>query len=256
MSRSRSTSTTPRRHAPTRSRTCSRCSQQLPAVAIRDLRGQGTQACERAPARLRREPDHHRERHVLGISRRRSASPSRTRANTKQITAALGVRARRQPGSSMQPSPASRGPRLPRRARPAFRDHQHASRLGLFCLSVIMLVSAVVLVANTLRMGLFARRKEISIMRLVGATNWRIRVPFLIEGGAEALLGAGLAISPVPRQGLRRRPARGKLVWLPLVAQQRRDGRRARVSSSPRSSSRPRRHDRHAPVPRRVACAR
>jgi cell division transport system permease protein len=41
---------------------------------------------------------------------------------------------------------------------------------------------------------MFARRKEIGIMRLVGATNWRIRVPFLIEGLVESLLGAGAAI--------------------------------------------------------------
>jgi cell division transport system permease protein len=49
--------------------------------------------------------------------------------------------------------------------------------------ALLMLASAVALVANTLRMGMFARRKEIGIMRLVGATNWRIRV-----------LGAGAAI--------------------------------------------------------------
>ncbi len=65
---------------------------------------------------------------------------------------------------------------------------------GVLAISVIMLVSAVALVANTLRMGMFARRKEIGIMRLVGATNWRIRVPFLIEGLVEALLGAVAAI--------------------------------------------------------------
>jgi cell division transport system permease protein len=41
---------------------------------------------------------------------------------------------------------------------------------------------------------MFARRKEIGIMRLVGATNWRIRVPFLIEGLVESLLGAAAAI--------------------------------------------------------------
>jgi cell division transport system permease protein len=93
-----------------------------------------------------------------------------------------------------------------------------AMSVGLFALAVVMLVSAVVLVANTLRMGMFARRKEISIMRLVGATNWRIRVPFLIEGGAEALVGASLAIIAlflgkvfVVDQ------LAGKLVWLPLV---------------------------------------
>jgi cell division transport system permease protein len=94
----------------------------------------------------------------------------------------------------------------------------NALSIGLFMLAIIMLVSAVVLVANTLRMGMFARRKEISIMRLVGATNWRIRVPFLIEGGAEALVGAGLAIVALflGKVFLVDQLA-GKLVWLPLV---------------------------------------
>ncbi len=65
---------------------------------------------------------------------------------------------------------------------------------GVGAVAVIMLVSAIALIANTVRMGLFARRKEIGIMKLVGATNWRIRVPFLIEGLVESLLGAGAAI--------------------------------------------------------------
>jgi cell division transport system permease protein len=89
---------------------------------------------------------------------------------------------------------------------------------GLFLLAGLMLVCAIVLVANTLRMGMFARRKEISIMRLVGATNWRIRVPFLIEGGAEALVGASLAIVFLflGKVFLVDQLA-GKLVWLPLI---------------------------------------
>jgi cell division transport system permease protein len=66
--------------------------------------------------------------------------------------------------------------------------------LGVAFIAVLMLASAVALIANTLRMGMFSRRREIGIMRLVGATNWRIRVPFLIEGLVESLLGAGLAI--------------------------------------------------------------
>jgi cell division transport system permease protein len=66
--------------------------------------------------------------------------------------------------------------------------------VGVLSVAIIMLASAVALVANTLRMGMFARRKEIGIMRLVGATNWRIRVPFLIEGLVEALLGAIAAV--------------------------------------------------------------
>jgi len=44
------------------------------------------------------------------------------------------------------------------------------------------------------RMAVFARRREIAIMKLVGATNWFIRIPFLIEGMVQGLLGAGFAI--------------------------------------------------------------
>ncbi len=50
-------------------------------------------------------------------------------------------------------------------------------RVGVLLISLVMLVSAAILIANTVRMGLFARRKEIGIMKLVGATNWRIRWP-------------------------------------------------------------------------------
>jgi cell division transport system permease protein len=67
-------------------------------------------------------------------------------------------------------------------------------RVGVLLVSFVMLVSAAILIANTVRMGLFARRKEIGIMKLVGATNWRIRIPFLIEGVFESLIGAGAAI--------------------------------------------------------------
>jgi cell division transport system permease protein len=89
---------------------------------------------------------------------------------------------------------------------------------GVIVIAVIMLIAAIALVANTLRMGMFARRKEIGIMRLVGATNWRIRVPFLIEGMVEALLGAvaaivGLFLVKVLMIDNLRYTAR----WLPLI---------------------------------------
>jgi cell division transport system permease protein len=67
-------------------------------------------------------------------------------------------------------------------------------RVGVLLISFVMLVSAAILIANTVRMGLFARRKEIGIMKLVGATNWRIRIPFLVEGLFESLIGATAAI--------------------------------------------------------------
>jgi cell division transport system permease protein len=67
-------------------------------------------------------------------------------------------------------------------------------RVGVLVAAIVMLVSAAILIANTVRMGLFARRKEIGIMKLVGATNWRIRLPFLVEGLFESLIGATVAI--------------------------------------------------------------
>lgn len=67
-------------------------------------------------------------------------------------------------------------------------------RTGLLVVAGLMLLSAGFLIANTVRVGLYARRKEIGIMKLVGATNWFIRAPFLIEGLVAALIGATFAI--------------------------------------------------------------
>lgn len=60
---------------------------------------------------------------------------------------------------------------------------------------VIMLsVVSLIFINNTIRLAIYARRKEIGIMRLVGAGNWFIRTPFLMEGVAQSLVGALLAI--------------------------------------------------------------
>jgi cell division transport system permease protein len=67
-------------------------------------------------------------------------------------------------------------------------------RWGVLGVAVVMLIAAAALIGNTVRMAVFARRKEIGIMRLVGATNWHIRTPFLIEGVIEGLLGGAAAI--------------------------------------------------------------
>jgi cell division transport system permease protein len=58
-------------------------------------------------------------------------------------------------------------------------------------------VAALVLIANTIRMAMFARRREIEVMKLVGATNWFIRVPFMVEGLVQGVLGAALGIGGV-----------------------------------------------------------
>jgi cell division transport system permease protein len=57
-------------------------------------------------------------------------------------------------------------------------------------MSVILLVVAVGLIWNTIRTAMFARRREIEVMKLVGATNWFIRIPFMLEGLLQGLLGA------------------------------------------------------------------
>lgn len=64
-------------------------------------------------------------------------------------------------------------------------------------LAIVLGISAVILIANTIRMAIYARRDEVSIMKLVGASNWFIRVPFLLEGLIEGVLGAGLAVLTV-----------------------------------------------------------
>ncbi len=60
-------------------------------------------------------------------------------------------------------------------------------------LAVVLLLSASVLILNAIRMAIFARRREVAVMKLVGATNWFIRLPFMLEGLIQGLLGALVA---------------------------------------------------------------
>jgi cell division transport system permease protein len=65
----------------------------------------------------------------------------------------------------------------------------------VFLIAVVLLVIAsTLLIANTIRLSIFARRREIEVMKLVGATNWFIRGPFMLEGLACGLLGSLLAV--------------------------------------------------------------
>jgi cell division transport system permease protein len=57
-------------------------------------------------------------------------------------------------------------------------------------MSIILMIAAAALIANTIRLAIYARREEIGIMKLVGATNWFIRIPFMLEGVTAALFGA------------------------------------------------------------------
>jgi cell division transport system permease protein len=64
-------------------------------------------------------------------------------------------------------------------------------------MAIVLGVAAVVLIANTIRLAIYVRRDEVSIMKLVGASNWFIRVPFLLEGMIEGVVGAALAVFAV-----------------------------------------------------------
>jgi cell division transport system permease protein len=65
----------------------------------------------------------------------------------------------------------------------------------VFLIAVVLLVTAsTLLIANTIRLSIFARRREIEVMKLVGATNWFVRGPFMLEGLLCGLAGSFLAV--------------------------------------------------------------
>jgi cell division transport system permease protein len=67
-------------------------------------------------------------------------------------------------------------------------------RMFIIVFVCVLLLVSLVLIGNTIRLAIFSRRKEIGIMRLVGASNWFIRTPFLMEGVFQSLIGALLAV--------------------------------------------------------------
>jgi cell division transport system permease protein len=69
----------------------------------------------------------------------------------------------------------------------------NVSKWVCLAIAIVLIVSAAVLILNTIRMAIFARRREVSVMKLVGATNWFIRVPFMSEGLLQGLIGSLLA---------------------------------------------------------------
>ncbi len=83
-----------------------------------------------------------------------------------------------------------------------------------------LMVSAIVLILNTIRMAIFARRREVAVMKLVGATNAFIRLPFMVEGMLQGLMGAAagfgvLALATTLAQGKLRD---GSIQWLKALS--------------------------------------
>jgi cell division transport system permease protein len=64
------------------------------------------------------------------------------------------------------------------------------AQLLIWAVAIVLLAAASLLILNTIRMAIYARRREVAVMKLVGATNWFIRVPFMFEGLVQGLIGA------------------------------------------------------------------
>jgi len=70
----------------------------------------------------------------------------------------------------------------------------HVIELVFVLATIVLVVASVLLIANTIRLSIFSRRREIEVMKLVGATNWFVRGPFMLEGLLCGLAGSLLAV--------------------------------------------------------------
>jgi cell division transport system permease protein len=68
--------------------------------------------------------------------------------------------------------------------------HFHQLRNYAYAIAGAVMIGAIALIVNTIQLAIFARRREVAVMKLVGATNWFIRVPFMMEGLIHGLIGA------------------------------------------------------------------
>ena len=67
-------------------------------------------------------------------------------------------------------------------------------KLTTALLAALLVIASILLIANTIRLSLYARRREVEVMKLVGATDWFIRWPFVIEGVIVGALGGMIAV--------------------------------------------------------------
>ena len=113
-----------------------------------------------------------------------------------------GQRHRERAGTHATRSPASARSRSPASATCATASHDTNKILSATSLvkaltagmAALLVLASIALIANTIRLSIFARRREVEVMKLVGATNWFIRWPFVIEGSSSASWAASLAV--------------------------------------------------------------
>ena len=117
--------------------------------------------------------------------------------------------------------------------------------VGLYTLilSIVLLFAAVLLIWNTIRTAMFARRREIEVMKLVGATDWFIRCPFMLEGLIEGFIGGVAACSALVAD---QQPLDGRGQRLPAEQRIRRARRQRRLRRLGDADHRRHRHGRGA----------
>ena len=76
----------------------------------------------------------------------------------------------------------------------AIRSVTGAVKIMLLAIAILLGIASLFLIGNTIRLSIYARRREVEVMQLVGATNWFIRWPFVIEGIVVGMVGAGIAV--------------------------------------------------------------
>jgi len=70
-------------------------------------------------------------------------------------------------------------------------------RSAFIVIFFLLLAASLFLIVNTIRLATFARRREIEVMKLVGASNWFVRIPFMLEGLVQGVIGAAFAFGAV-----------------------------------------------------------
>ena len=126
-------------------------------------------------------------------------------ANLEAIRAAITP-----PGPNGEPQPISpiiHNVMRPREEAGKIEQVTGALKIVLTVITALLVVASLMLVGNTIRLSIYTRRREVEVMRLVGATRWFIRWPFMIEGVVVGFAGRrGRHTDPVAGQGHDRRP--------------------------------------------------